>query len=398
MAKQQHKDRAHALLSASGAERWINCTPSARLEEQVPSKGASVYADEGTFAHELAENRLLNYLTKRPTVESKLIDVRYNQLKAKEWYSEETEVYVDTYVDYVIELHKQYPNSSLLIEKKINLGNIIEGGFGTNDAVIVADNRIIVIDLKFGQGNIVSAEDNSQLKLYAYGSFRANELNFEIDEDSIVELVIVQPRRDHVSHYELSAKELIEWAEGYVKERAAMAHKGQGECAAGSWCKWCKVAAQCRTNAEFCSAAAVEDFAEQSKLLTPDEIAEYLNRREIIRNWLSALEVYALEQALEGVEWPGYKVVESRTNRKWADDEAVAAKLKEKGFTPEQIYQTKLQGIGAIEKLVGKKEFPALLNDLVVKPEGKPTLVEISDKREAYSLNSAESDFGEVLE
>ena len=395
-----HSERGHALLSASGASRWINCTPSARMEESVKDTRSSVYAEEGTFAHELAELGLKEHLwgTSRANLRGKWCLAQRAALQGSDWYSDEMQEHVDFYVNYVIERHNEHKGASLLIEEKINLSNIIEGGFGTNDAVIVSDNHIIVIDLKFGRGNLVSAEDNSQLKLYAYGSLKANELNYTLEDDATVELVIVQPRRDSVSTYKINAKELVKWAEGYVKERAAMAYEGKGECNPGAWCQWCKVAAKCRANAEYCTADVREDFAAQSKELTDGEIAELLAKRDMISNWLDTLSSFALSEALAGKQWPGYKLVAARTQRRWVDDKEVASVLVDKGFKPEEIYVTKLQGIGAIEKLVGKKEFPDVLGHLTTKPEGQPTLAPLSDKREALSLDTAASDFQNELE
>lgn len=395
-----HSERAHALLSASGANRWINCTPSARMEESVKDTRSSIYAEEGTFAHELAELGLKEHLwgTSRATLRSKWCITQRAALEKNDWYSDEMQEHVNFYVNYVIERHNEHKGASLLIEEKINLSNIIEGGFGTNDAVIVSDNRIIVIDLKFGRGNLVSAHDNVQLKLYAYGALKANELNYTLEDDAIVELVIVQPRRDSVSTYQLPAKELVEWAEGYVKERAAMAHEGKGECNPGSWCQWCKAAAKCRALADFATADVRDDFAAQSKELTDEEIAALLDKRDIVRNWLESLSSYALAEALAGKELPGYKLVAGRTVRKWSDDKAVASVLTDKGFKFDEIYNIKLQGIGAIEKLVGKKEFPEVLGHLIIKPEGAPTLAPISDKREALSLETAASEFKNEIE
>ena len=395
MKANNHAEREHALLSASGANRWMNCTPSARLEDPIPNRGSS-FADEGTFAHQLAEVAL--WAQSHPTaktVRGKWCEVPQAEFMKDERYREEMQEYVNFYASYVQERMSEYKDASLLIEQKIDLSNIIEQGKGTCDAVIVTNGRIIVIDLKYGKGVRVNALDNSQLKLYAYGAFRVNELNFDLDETSIVELVIVQPRLDHVSTYELPAADLIEWAEGEVKEKAKLAYAGEGECNPGDWCRFCRYAAQCRALADKCTEDAREDFSDQAKGLSDDEIAALLGKRALINAWLKSLEEYTFAKALEGHEWPGYKLVEGRTNRKWADESKVAETLTAKGFTDIYKPQT-LLGIGAIETIVGKKNFPTILGDLVVKPEGAPTLVEESDKRPALSLNVAD-DFKEPL-
>lgn len=393
MATSPHAQRAHALLSASGASRWINCTPSARLEEPIKNT-SSVYALEGTFAHELAELGLKEHIYGgRATLMGKWCIAKRRELEANELYSDEMQEHINFYCDYIIERLAEYKDAQLLIEEQINLSNIIEGGFGTNDAVIIANGRIIVIDLKYGAGVPVSANDNSQLKLYAYGSFKANDLNYELDENTTVELVIIQPRRDHVSTYELTAAELIEWAEITVKEKAAQAYAGEGDCIPGKWCNFCRFAPQCRALADKCTEDVRADFAEQAKTLTPDEIAALLDKRDLINSWMNALGAYALSEALAGREWPNYKLVMAKhQSRKWADEELVAKKLEENGFT--DIYKTSLYGIGAIEKLVGKKELLTILGDLIVKPEGAPTLAPANDKRPALSINVAD-DFKE---
>ena len=388
-ANNGHAEREHALLSASGANRWMNCTPSARLEDKMP-RSSSKFADEGTFAHELAEVALFSLDNEsRATIRGKWCEAKQKELMTKEGYSDEMQEYVNFYASYVQERLSEYKDASLLIEQKIDLSNIIEQGKGTCDAVIVTNGRIIVIDLKYGKGVRVNAHENAQLKLYAYGAYRVNELNFDLDETSIVELVIVQPRLDHVSTYELPAADLIEWAEGEVREKAKLAYAGEGDCNPGDWCKFCRVAGTCRALAEKCTEDVREDFADQARTLTDDEIAALLAKRPLINGWLNALEEYTFAKALEGHQWPGYKLVEGRTNRKWADETKVAETLTAKGFTDIYKPQT-LLGIGAIETLVGKKNFPDLLGSLVVKPEGAPTLVEESDKRPALSLNAAD--------
>lgn len=395
-SKVEHSARAHALLSASGSHRWLNCTPSARLEDEVKSDDSSVYSQEGTFAHELAEIALREYNggNAQTTIEA-IKDLRtriekFNSLNGTAFSLEEMEVPVEEYVQMVIEDFNDALTKDkaavLLIEEPFDLSNLIEDGFGSNDAIIVADGTAHVHDLKFGRGVRVEAERNSQLMLYAYGAMESFNGFYDIRR---VVLHIDQPRIGNFSSWELSVDELYEWAEKEVRPRAELAHKGEGEFCSGEWCQFCKVRARCRHLAETNLALAKHDFADPA-LLSDEEIGEVLLKLPKLEDWASSVRSYAYNEAVNNDrEWPGFKLVASRTVRQWSNAETVVETLQMEGFSEEQIYNRKLKGIGDVEKLVGKKEFEPLLGSLVIKPEGQPQLVPESDKRPALERGSA---------
>lgn len=393
-----HTGRAHALLSASGASRWMKCTPSARLEEEYPSQ-SSVFAQEGTLAHEFAETILRRLMGQ---IDENVYLATLENLRSSELYTDEMEEQVQKYVDHVIESYAEAksitPDALMLIEEKVDLTHYIEDGFGSCDDVIIADNLLIVEDLKYGKGVRVDAQDNSQLKLYALGALRRYEMHYDIET---VRMSIIQPRLDHISTWEISAKDLVAWGETVVKPTAKKAYAGEGEFCAGDWCRWCKAAPKCKALADFSIEVAKTEFinTENPKesdpsSLSDEELTELYLKIPIIEIWINRVSEYMLSSAVNGKNFKGLKLVEGRSVRAWKDTEQVEQVLKEQ-LSEDEIYNKKLQGIGAIEKLLGKAKFNELLGDLVVKPQGKPTLVHESDKRGEIGLTSAKNDFAE---
>lgn len=389
-----HKQRAHALLSVSGSSRWMNCPPSARLEDSIPDKGSTVFADEGTLAHEIGETMLRATVEGWPT--SKL-DKALLALSRHELYYDGMEDEVAMYVDFCLDEYKSAHqrtkgSAQILIEQRIDLIEFIPEGFGSNDCVILADSTMYVIDLKFGRGVRVNAQDNSQLKLYAVGAYHANEMAYDIDT---VVMVIVQPRLDHISIAEISVGELMDWADNEVRTSAQLAHEGKGEFKVGDHCKWCKAKPICRAYGEFAQEFAAREF-EVDKTLSDTEILEIYGKLHLLTDYVSSMNEYVLSEALGGKQWPGYKLVEGRSVRRWSDEgKAIEVLTTQKGFTEDDILNKKLKGIGEIEKLVGKKEFPDLLDGAWAKPEGKPTLVPETDKRPVWSPATAADDFAD---
>ena len=392
MAKKvDHGARKHALLSASGASRWINCTPSPRLEENFADNTTS-YAAEGTLAHEFAELGLRLAIKQ---ISKKEYNASVSQFLKNPLYSDEMEDEVQKHIDYVLqqftEAKRLTKDALLLIEEKVDLTYFIEDGFGTCDDVIIADGTMEVIDLKYGKGVRVSAEDNSQLKLYALGALRAHELMYDIHT---VRMTIVQPRLDSISSWEMSAKDLNAWGEDIVKPKAELAYAGEGEQIPGEWCRFCKAKARCKALANQSMEIAKHEFADPM-LLTDEELIEAYKIAPQIQDWINGISEYLLTEAINGKKWPEYKLVEGRSNRQWIDTEKVEEKLKENNFKESDFLVSKLAGITAIEKLVGKSNFGPLLNDLVVKPQGKPTLVPESDKRPEFGIAQAQFDFSD---
>lgn len=381
---------AHAVLSASGAHRWLNCPPSAQLEARMPDT-SSAFAAEGTLAHRLGELELRMALgTSKPDDYEREAE----QIRAHELYSEEMPDYVAQYRDYVLETlaeaRVRTPDPLIFLELKLNFGRWVPGGFGTGDVVILADERMEIVDLKYGKGVPVDAEDNPQMKLYALGALE--ELGFLYDIRQ-VRMTIYQPRIDNVSSWEIAADELMAWAEDELRPKAQLAWEGKGDAAAGDWCRFCKVKARCRTRAEAVQAMAGAFGLRAPNLLGIDEIAKILNLAEEIQSWAKDVQDFALEQARDhGVKFSGWKLVEGRSNRRYADEDAVEEALVKAKYRKRDIFQEpKLLGISAMEKLLGRKRFAELLDDLVVKPPGQPTLVAESDPRP--ELSSAAADF-----
>lgn len=393
MSNTDHTSRAHALLSASGSSRWLNCTPSARLEEKFEESRTSVYAEEGTLAHELADLRL--------HVESGKIPLdqyiqQFKSIKKDALYSSEMSEHVDTYVQLVFETwlgaKKKTPGAELIIEDRVDYSHLVEQGFGTNDAAIIADEVLEIIDLKYGKGVQVDAENNTQLMLYASGALQKYELSYDIET---IKLTIVQPRLNHYSTWEISAEDLKKWGETIVRPKAAKAYLGKGKAQAGDWCKWCKVKAMCGTLAAKNVKLAKHEFKDPY-LLTDKQIMEVHAQIPMLKDWATAVDKYMLDEAVNGKQWPGLKVVEGRSIRKWSDETEVVTALKGAKFEKADYTETKLLGIPKIEKLVGKSEFGDLLGHCVQKPPGKPTLVPESDKRPAITgVESAKNDFND---
>lgn len=374
----------HAVLSASGSHRWLNCLPSARLELEFDdfSSGA---AREGTAAHALCEHKLkvaLQMESQRPT---------------SEYDCEEMEECTDAYRDYVLEqleLAKQTCNDPVvLIEQHLDFSCYVPDGFGTGDCIIISDKRLHIIDFKYGKGVLVDAEDNPQMKLYALGALEMYEALYDIEE---VSMTIFQPRRENVSTWTIAVNALREWAETELKEKAKMAFEGEGEYVPGEWCTFCRAAVRCRARAEEKLKLAQKEF-KMPPLLSDAEIEEILHIIPDLTKWANEIISYATDAAMNhGKEWNGFKVVAGRSNRKYSDEEAVAKAAKEAGFT--EIYRKSLITLTDMQKLMGKKQFEEILGDLIYKPPGKPTLVPKSDKRPAINTVNVKNEFNEIME
>lgn len=378
----------HAKLSASGSSRWINCPPSVRLEEQFEDK-TSIYAEEGTLAHELAELKLrleLKEITKRTYT------LRFNKAtKDNPLYSKDMDDYVDVYKEICMEKYlnsKETTTDSIAaVEQRLDFSNYVPDGFGTGDFIVIADGTLEICDLKYGKGVPVSAENNSQMRLYALGAINKFSFLYDITK---VRMTIIQPRLNSISSDEISVNELLKWAEEVVKHSAELAIKGEGEFKTGGHCKFCKARSVCRARADENLELAKFEF-KKSDTLSNGEISEILEKVDSLVKWASDVKEYALDKALEGEEFKGYKLVEGRSQRKWKDEKAVAKILIDRGFLDNIIWTKKLTTISNIERAIGKKETERLFKDLIDKPIGKPTLVPISDKREVY--NAAKADF-----
>lgn len=374
----------HALLSASGAHRWMECTPSAKLEQSFQDRGSS-FAAEGTAAHELSEHKLRKFLKQR------------SKKPVSEFDSDELDEYTDVYVDYAKELitkvRSDCKDAIVLVEQRLDFSNYVPEGFGTGDLVIVADGTLYIVDLKYGKGVSVSAEENPQMMLYALGALNLFDFLYDIDK---VSMTIVQPRLESISTYEISVEELLAWAENDLKPRAQMAISGEGEFIPGEHCRFCKARVTCRARAESFLALAQYEF-KQPELLLEDEVVEVLKVADDLAKWASDVYSYAANKAIqEGINWPGYKLVEGRSNRKYVNEEEVIEAANAAGYN--DIFKKSLIGITEMEKLLGKKQFNGILGNLVEKPKGKITLVPETDKRQPLMLeNTAQAEFKEEI-
>lgn len=382
----------HALLGPSSAHRWLSCTPSARLEEGLPDTGSS-YATEGTLAHRLGE------LLLRAEYEGADITEELAEVQADPQYSTAMMEHIEGYVAFVAERYadakSHCPDPRLYVEQRIDVSEYVPDGFGTTDCVIIADGLMDVIDLKYGAGIPVSAEDNPQMKIYALGCLLAFSLFYEI---TAIRMTIYQPRLDSISTAVIDRDKLEAWAEQFLKPRAVLAYAGEGPFAPGELtCKWCKAGATCKARAEYQLELAAKDF-QDAALMDNDEIAEVLERLPGLLAWAKQVKDYAEDAAINhGEKFPGFKVVEGRANRRYVNEGAIARRLKKAGYATADIYKPKeLLGITAMEKLVGAKKLAELVGGLIEKPAGSPTLVPMSDKRpELNTAAKAAEDFAD---
>lgn len=369
----------HAFLSPSGSHRWLNCTPSAMLESEFPD-GSSSAADEGTAAHAFCEHKLKKAIRRR------------SKRPVSDYDSDEMQEYTDSYVDYVLEqleVAKQTcKDPMVLIEQKVDFSEYVPDGYGTADCIIVSDDTMQIIDFKYGLGVLVDAEQNTQLMCYSIGALNLFDSLYDIKQ---VTMHIFQPRRENVQSWTIPADELKAWAENELKPKAQMALNGEGEYHPGEWCQFCKAAVRCRARAEEKLRLAQQEF-KMPPLLTDSEIEEVLTILPDLTKWADGILAYATDAAVNhGKEWNGFKVVEGRSVRKYKDEELVAQAAKDHGYT--DIYRQSLITMTEMQKLMGKKQFDQILGDLIVKPQGKPTLVPVTDKRPAMNVTNANNEF-----
>ena len=374
----------HALLGASSAHRWLACTPSARLEENQPDS-SSTAAAEGTLAHELAEIRLTQRLKgEKPSTPDR---IRRHPL-----YHPVMDEYVDMYADYLMEhlteARLTTPDAQLLLEQRLDFSEYVPDGYGTGDAILIADGTMHVFDFKYGKGHPVEAYDNPQIRLYALGALTAFDMLYRIDN---VVMHIIQPRLDSITFEGLPVEKLRAWGEN-IRPKAQAAFQGDGEKVAGEHCTFCRFKFKCRTYAMHQLDIAQQRFAEpehrekEPDELTPTEISGILSMVDELTRWARGVKEFALEQAMRGTRYPGWKVVQGRSNHTITDEAAAIDLLDQAGFTTDRV--TSLKGLTALEEIVGKKALTELLGDLIVKPTGRPTLAKDEDRRPAIETGA----------
>lgn len=383
-----HSERKHALLSASGAHRWLACTPSAKLEDQFPDTESEAAA-EGTLAHELAEMKVRNYFFPKELGKRKL-NSAVKKLSESRLWKDEMQGYTDDYLDYIkttaLSL-KSMP--SVRIEQRVYFKEYtladpedeIEGS-GIADCILLYGDTVHVIDFKYGKGVPVSAEENPQLMLYALGAYQAYRMLYPISK---AKLTIVQPRLDSISEWGCPVDDLLKFGE-YVKERAALAVKGEGDYSPGKdVCRFCRASAQCRARAE--ENVRLAFFTDKlPPLISNEEVGQYLEKGEDVAKWLEKLKEYALKECLAGKAVPGWKAVEGKGGREWADIDKAFDILTKSGLAPEEmLWERKPLTAPQTEKLIGKRDFQESVGEFVIKKPGKPALVKESDKRPAIT-------------
>lgn len=379
--------RKHALLAPSAASRWMTCTPSARLEEKLPET-ESDYAAEGTLAHDLALNELnyaLSYINY-----TEYLFVRKN-IQANPLFKQEMVYYVNAYKDYVLDklenLRKRYKRVQIFLEHKFVNNEYVADWFGHIDCVIIADKHLCVIDFKYGKGIAVDAEQNKQLLCYAFIAFL--ELGFLFDVIN-VEMCIHQPRLDSITEWETTLEHLTHWANSELRPKARLATAGAGEYVPGEHCRFCKVKPRCKALRDH-NMSLVKWDAELPELIPDEDIAAILQRAEVFINWINSVKDYALHEAVNsGKKFPGMKLVTGRSNRIITNEDKVAHILRSGGY--KGYYELKMQSLTKLEQLVGKTKLQQLIGKYIIKPQGSPVLVPVSDKRPGIGTASGAAD------
>ena len=412
----------HALLSASSSKQWLHCPPSVRLQEGFPNE-SSVYAEEGTFAHEVCEYKVRKYLHER-----------VKRPQSEEFYTEEIDQITDVYAEFVISIIEQMKRNGIeplvLVEERVDYSHIAPSGFGTADMLIIGKDEngkglLHICDFKTGQGVYVDADHNSQMMLYALGGLAAYGYIYEIE---IVRMSIIQPRLDNISTFECSREELEAWGES-IKPIAKLAFEGKGEQHPGDWCRFCRAKPVCRACADEALALCREEFldldagafsegneTEESDLTAPyqadidtpvfkqpgliplTELAAILPTLNRISSWIESVFAYVSAEAINhAVPVPGYKVVEGRSKRIFTDPKAVVDVAVQNGYT--DLYKQQLISLTEFEKMMGKKRFAELLGEFVAKPPGKLALVPENDPRPPVDLgNTPDQEFAVLTE
>lgn len=376
-----HAERDHAILSPSSAKRWINCTPSALLAEAEGSK-SSVYAEEGTLAHEIAEHALTQYLEGMydPIIDD-AIPLKDEHLK-NPLFSIDMANYIRDYCDYVIaeiyETDKVDWPTKVFLECKVDITDYAPDSFGSVDVTLESSHTIHIIDLKYGAGVKVTADHNEQMMLYALGALKAAASK----DITNIRMTIAQVRLDHYDTFEMSKGELLDWAEKVLKPAAKKAIQGKGKQVIGSWCQFCPVKAQCRAQRD----AILADFNEKPEplLLSDEEVTDLIGKIDTYKSWIESVNKYVYDRAIQGHKWEGYKLVAGRSSRVIKDEAKIRQALLNE-FLEDEVLNIKLKGIGDLEKLLGKKVFSARFGDAIESRPGAPKLVPESAKGVEYS-------------
>lgn len=394
MSQVNHSERQHALLSASGSHRWMACTPSARFEDQFPDT-TSVYAEEGTLAHEICDV-LLNEHLGVLTVEQ--ANTARAQLEQNELFSPEMYRHADNYFNYCVEkfngILRNDHTAQMYVEERLDYSQYVPEGFGTGDNLIVSQDEIIVTDYKYGRGVRVNAKNNPQLMLYGLGALEFCDL---ISSPRRVTMRVFQPRLHHTSEWTVSADNLRFWGECVVKPKAELAFEGKGAFAPGAHCQFCRGKHRCRALAEHSLATAKENFSGVSGL-TDAEILKARKRIDTFDIFAKAVRDYMHESAIqEGKRWPGWRLVEGQSRRKIIDEDAVRKTLKRLGCKERDIMNKKLKSLKDLADQITVDEWEEHIKPYIGRYTTQPTLVPEDDPRPTHGLQSAIEAFSEPI-
>lgn len=381
-------NKAHAILSASSAHKWLVCTPSARLEEQFPSK-TSEYMQEGTLAHAIAEFKVRSYFLEPMTKATQTR--RLNKFKKEEGFQDEMLEHTDTYLNFLKEeALKTNTRPFISVEQKVDFSSYVPEGFGTADCIMISGDTLHIIDFKYGKGVKVEAEDNPQMKLYSLGAISAYGLFYPLKN---IKMSIVQPRIDNISSYEMLIEQLLEWGEKTVKPQAQKAFAGIGDYVQGEHCRFCRAKGACEFRAKENMKVIEKIENSYNGTITNDELGEMLTKTDGIEQWIKDIKAYALDLVLKGEQVKGWKAVEGKSNRKISDTDKAFEILEANGYEEALLYEKVPLTLTKLEKVVGKTKLAEAIGDYIEKPKGAPTLVKESDKREPYKVSAAE-EFG----
>lgn len=385
----------HALLSASAAHRWLQCTAAPRMEAKFPDT-TSEFAKEGSLAHKIAELKLRSYAIE--PISHATYTRRMNKLKKDELYQSEMDGHTETYLDYIKGILLSYKvKPYVAAEKRVDFSQYVPDGFGTADCLIMAPKELHVIDLKYGKGVPVDAANNPQMRLYALGALSAYQFLYQFET---VHMHIIQPRINNFSQETLGIEQLTQWAESVVKPKAQEAYtEGKGQFHPGDWCRFCRAKAQCKARSEaYAAMAATAEEKHDPTMITMPELGEYLKKAKQLKEWAEDLQEYALSQCLQGVHVPGWKAVEGRGSRTFTDTDAAFGKLMQNGIDESILYERVPLTLAKTEKAIGKKLFAELCGEFIEKKPGKPALAPESDKRPALDLTPKAADVFKSIE
>jgi hypothetical protein len=367
----------HSPKGPSAAERWLVCPGSVKATEGMADT-TSVYAAEGSFAHWISELARINKKNADAFIGQKDPDGEF-----------ECDKEMAGHVQYFLNYVEQFECEEELIEAKVSYDAWVDGGFGTLDAALLNDGTAVVIDLKYGKGIQIHAEDNPQLKLYALGLFQEHGHLYDFKK---FKLCICQPRLDWIDEWEISAEELLTWANEIVEPAADLADTDDAPFKAGAHCQWCKIKGTCQTRYEMVTDALVDELQEitNPNEMGESELGEAMSLVPEIVKWCvdvteSVTSLVAQGKDIIGGDGLPFKMVEGRSNRAWRDAKDAEKAMRAHKIKVADMFTKKLITAPAFEKAFGEDH--VIMKKHCHKPRGKPVLVPGSDKREAYAAS-----------